>query len=816
METILQDMRYGLRQLRNTPGFTVVAVLTLALGIGANSAIFTVIDAAMFHALPYQSPERLVHLWETRPRTDFAQMEASLPNFQYFAETNHVLSGLAGYTGINLSLLGRGTPKRISGVRVTANFFDVLGVKPILGRAFQPGEDRPQGEQVALLSYGLWKSEFGADPNVIGRAINLSNEAYTIVGILPREFQFAKRGEAQLWIPLNPGAGFSAQNPGEADRRTFHWINMVARLGPGVTLSQAQAEMSHLAKQLAAQFPATNAGGDLRVVPLQEEIVGPMQPLLLALLTAVALVLLIACVNVANLLLARAGARKKEIAVRLALGASRWRLLRQMLIESAILSLLGGALGLVWAKWGVALIVAQVPGNVLARMPYLRGLPLNAGVLEFTVLVSVLTGLAFGILPALHTSRSNPQESLGEGSRTMGGTSHQRLRNALVISEIALSLMLLSGAGLLMKSLSRLLHVDPGFETENLLSMELSAPPVRYGDQKLNESLTRQLLDRAQALPGVQGAGLVDVTPFKGGGTAHFTVQGRPEPAPDRLPEANVRDASPSYFRVMGIPLLRGRFFAEGDGPDAPRVIIINQTLAGRVFPGQDPVGQHLVFRFGTTVVAEIAGVVGDEKLGSLDQQVTPIVYSCTFQSNDTDLTLMVRSSSDPGSLTAALRSSISQIDPNLLVNSAVTVRKIMADSPSVFMRRLPALLIGIFAALALVLSAIGLYGLLSYLVTRRTREIGVRMALGAQPRDVLRLLLGEGMRLAAAGVGIGLIVAAGASRVLMRLLFGVRPTDPWILLSVTALILTVAVAACSLPASRAAGVDPMEALRYE
>ena len=816
METLLQDIQYGFRQLRKTPGFTVVAVLTLALGIGANSAIFTVIDAAMFHALPFESPERLVHLWETRPDREFTQMEASRPNLLYWQESNHVFSGMAGYSGMPLSLLGRGVPKRLPAVRVTSNFFDVLGVQPYLGRTFQPGEDRPHGDPIAIISYGLWQTEFGADPKILGQALNISGQSYTVVGVLPAQFQFAKRGDAQLWIPLNPGAGLSAGSPGEADRRTFHWINMIARLKPSITLAQAQAEMTSLAKRLAAQYPATNAGGDLRVLSLQDEIVGPVRPALLALLAAVGLVLLIACVNVANLLLARAKARQREIAVRLALGATRWRLLRQMLTESTILALIGGLLGLVWAKWGVSLIIAQIPGKVLAQMPYLRGLSLNAGVVEFTFVASILTGIAFGVLPALQTSSSNPQEALAEGGRTMGGTAHHRLRNALVISEIALSSVLLIGAGLLMKSLNRLLHVDVGYQTESLLAAEISTPAAAYSDQKRNEILTHQILERAQNMPGVRSAALIDITPLKGGNTAHFTVQGRPAPAPDQLPQANTRDVSPNYFRVMGIPLQQGRFFSDHDGPDAPLVMLINKTLADRFFPGQDPVGQHLVFSFGTPQVIEIIGVVGDEKLGAPDKVTTPVIYSSTFQSNDTDLTLLLRSTADPQSLTTALRLTVNEIDPAILVNSAITVHKILADLPSVFIRRLPALLVGIFAALALLLAAIGLYGVLSYLVTQRTREIGVRMALGAQRRDIVRLLLAEGTRLAAVGIVIGLIAAVGFSRLMMGLLFGVRPTDPLVLLSVTGLILIVAVAACGLPASRASTVDPVVALRYE
>ena len=810
METLLQDIRYGWRMLAKSPGFTIVVVFTLAIGIGANTAIFSVINAAMFHALPFRAPEQLVHLWETRPAHEFVQMEASRPNFLEWQASNHVFSGLAGYTGVDLSLTGRGAPQRIFGARVTSNFFDVLGVQPLLGRAFRPGEDRSGGERSALLSYGLWQGRFGGDPRMIGQSLTLNGQPYTVVGILPREFQFAKRGNAEVWVPLNPSAD-------ESTRRTFHWVNVVGRLIPGVTVQQAQAEMTRLAHRLAAQYPEANAGGDARVLSLHEEIVGPVQPVLFSLLGAVGLVLLIACVNVANLLLARAKARQKEIAVRQALGATRWRLLRQVLTEAVILALCGGGLGLLWARWGVDLIIASVPAQLLAFMPYLRGVSLNLGVLEFTLAISVLTGILFGLVPALQASHLNLQDALKEGTRVAGGAAHQRLRSALVVSEIALSMVLLAGAGLLTKSLVRLLDLNPGFETQNLLAMPASAPPARYSDQERNAAFLRQLLERIQTVAGVRGAALIDTTPLNGGGTTGFTVEGRPTPAPGQAPEANTRDVSPGYFNVMGVPLLHGRLFTEQDKAGTPLVLIINKTLADKLFPGEDAVGHRFVFAFDShPAAAEIVGVVGDERLGSLDQAVTPVLYSSSFQSNDTDFTLLVRTAGDPANLTAAVRAEVANLDPNVLVSSAVALRQIISDSPSVFMRRFPALLIGVFAVLAVLLSAVGIYGVLSYLVTQRTREIGIRMALGAQRGNVLRLLLGEGLRLAALGIVIGLVAAVGAARLLAGLLFGVLPTDPSVLLGVTGFIAAVTLTACSIPARRATRVDPMVALRYE
>jgi putative ABC transport system permease protein len=810
VETFLQDIRYGWRALAKSPGFAVVAVLTLAIGIGANTAIFTVVNAAVFHSLPYRDPERLVHLWETRPAHEFAQMEASRPNLLEWQSSNHVFSALAGYTGVDFSLTGRGAPRRMYAGRVTANFFDVLGVQPILGRGFQGDEDRPGGARIALLSYGLWVSQFGSDPGILGQTLVLNGESYTVTGVLPREFQFAKRGRAELWVPLNPTGG-------EVTRRTYHWVNVIGRLQPGVTINQAQSEMSRIAQRLAAEYPDANAGGDIWVVPLHEEIVGPVQPLLFALLGAVGLVLLIACVNVANLLLARAEVRQKEIAVRLALGATRLRLLRHVLTESCILALAGGALGLLWAQWGVNLILARLPGVVLSRMPYLRGLSPDLGVLGFTFGISLLTGILFGMVPALQSTRLDLQDALKEGSRAVAGSGQHRLRNALVISEIAVSLVLLTGAGLLMKSLVNLLNVNPGFETQNLLAIPVSAPPGRYSDQQRNTAFLQQLLQQTRSVAGVRSTAVIDTMPLMGGGTVEFSVEGRPSPAPGQFPEANTRDVSPDYFQVMGIPLLRGRFFKEQDKSGTPLVLIINKTLADKLFPDNDAVGHRFVFVFDShPMAAEIVGVVGDEQLGPLDKALTPVLYSSSFQSNDTDVTLLVRTTADPGSMTAAVRAQVANLDRDVLVGSAETLRHVIADSPSVFMRRFPALLIGVFATLAVLLSAVGIYGVLSYLVTQRTREIGVRMALGAQRGNILRLLLGEGLRLAVLGIAIGLVAAVCATRLLSRLLFGVLPTDPAILLAVTGLIAIVTLAACAIPARRAIKVDPMVALRYE
>ncbi|HEY0006257.1 MAG TPA: ABC transporter permease [Pyrinomonadaceae bacterium] len=811
MSSLLQDLRYGFRMLFKRPGSTFVLILTLALGIGANTAIFTVVDAALLRSLPYTEPEQLVHLWETKPQQEFAEREASYPDYLDWKQQGDVFEQIGGYTERSFALSGQERTERVLGASVTASFFDVLGVKPVEGRTFLEGEDRPGAERVALLSYGLWQRRFGSDPAINGKRITLNGNSYTIVGVLPASFHFAKVGAAELWTPLDPV-------PQQLERRYFHWLNVVARLKPGTSLATAESRMRAVASGIEQSDPQSHAGTSIKLVPLQEEIVGPIKPILFVLLGAVGLVLLIACVNVANLLLVKSTTRKKEIAIRVALGASRWRLMRQLLTESLLLSALGGALGLVLALWSVDLLVAAIPPAQLALMPYLQDLSLNGQVLGFTCALSLLTGVLFGLTPALEISRPDLQEAMKEGGRSSGSRSTNRMRNILVVSEIALALVLLVGAGLLMRSLVQMLRVDPGFRTENLLTMKLSLPAARYSEDSQAVRFHQELLKRVETLPGVKAVATVSNLPLSGdGGTGIPQIVGRTQPENSNWGESHLRNISTGYFSLMGIPLIKGRFFTEEDKAGAQGVLIVNQTFASRIFPNENAVGQRVTFKFTADQPPfEIVGVVGDEKVTSLDARTTPVIYFPYQQGPDSTIGLVIRTGSDPSSLTSAVRHEVQALDQEIPLYSVMTMEQLINDAPATFMRRYPAYLIGIFACVALLLAVVGIYGVISYMVSQRTHEIAIRMALGAQRSDVLKLVLKQGMMLAASGVLLGLLGALALTRMLSSLLFGISARDPLTFLSVAALLLLVALVACYMPARKAMKVDPMTALRYE
>jgi putative ABC transport system permease protein len=817
MQTLWQDLRYGVRMLFKKPGFTLVAVITLALGIGANTAIFTVVNAALLRGLPYRDSERLVHLWETTPRKDFSQHEASYPDFLDWRE-NKVFEGVAAYAGgSGMTLTGRGTPERVPATLVSANFFSVLGVEAMRGRAFRPEEDQASAAPTVMLSYGLWQRLFGADPNIIGQSLTLDGRPYNVIGILPPSFQFALRGDSELWAAYEPTQ--AAAQLSQLTSRGPHGTKVIARLKPGVSFEQAQAEMHAVGRRIEQQHPDSHTGTTVILVPLQEQIVGAIKPVLLVLLGAVGFVLLIACANVANLLLARASARRKEVAIRAALGASRWRLMRQMLTESMLLALVGGAAGLLIAQWGVAVLVAAIPEFQLNTMPYLRGLSLDRGMLAFTGLLSLLTGLVFGLAPAWQASKLELQTVLKEGGRTAAGATRHRLRDVLVVTEIALALVLLVGAGLMMRSVWRLLEVNPGFRTENLLTMRISLPAAKYQAAAKAENFYRQLDSRLEALPGVKGSGLVSRVPLQGGFTTAFYPAGQPVPPRGQEIEGNLRYVSSGYFQTMGVPLIKGRYFTDQDNPTAPAALIVNQTLARRLFPNQAAVGQQLVFVDRPTI--QIVGVVGDEKVNGLDAKITPVVYfpflqGANSQGPNTTATLMVRTASDPTNLAAAIQRESRTLESDLSIFAVSTMEQLITNAPSTFRRRYPAFLISIFAAVALVLASVGIYGLLSYSISQRTQEIGVRVALGAQASDVLRLVIGRGMRLTLIGVAVGLAGAYALTRWIENLLFEVKPTDPVTFGAVAVLLTLVALLACWIPARRATQVDPMVALRQE
>jgi predicted permease len=807
MESVVRDLKFAFRSLFKRPGFVAVAVITLALGIGGSTAIFTVVDAALLRGLPYKSPDRLYHLWEKTPKEEFSKREMSYPDYQDYQQ-NNVLEGLAAYTGGRAILSGEGEPEFVGGPRVSANFFSVLGVDAIAGRTFQPGEDQPNGPKVTVLDYGLWQRRFGGDRNVIGRALTINGESYTIIGVLPESFQFALRAN-DLWLPYQP-------TENQRTRRFMHGTNLIGRLKPGVDATQAQSELNLIASRIEKEYNDSHAGTTMRLVPLQEEVIGNVRPILLVLLAAVGFVLLIACANVASLLLTRSLARQKEVAIRSALGASRWRVIRQLLTESILLSLLGGSAGLLIAYWGVPALVSALPQNQLIAMPFLKTLSLNGGILAFSFALSLLTGLVFGLAPALQSSRLDLNEVLKEGGRTMAAGASHRLRSAMVVTEIALAVVLLVGAGLMMKSLLRLLQTNVGFKTENLLTVMFVLPPSKYTEDNQIINASQQLQERVQSLPGVSSTGTVDILPLNAGNTTRFFVDGDPVPAPGKEIEANMRIVSDNYFRTLGVPLLAGRTFDDRDAADKPGVVIIGKTIADRLFAGRDPVGRKLRYSSIQSDGDLIVGVVGDVKITGLDEAVRPVLYYPFRQSASPFMSLVVRTDADPTALAASIRNEIRNLEPGTAILAINSMDQMIAQTPASFMRRFPALLIGIFAIVALLLASIGIYGVVSYSVSQQTHHIGVRMALGASPSDILRMVLKQGLLLAIAGVAIGIAAAFGLMRLLRTLLFEVSTNDAATFALVAGALFIVALLACYLPARRATRVDPLVALRYE
>jgi putative ABC transport system permease protein len=812
MSKLLQDLRYGIRTLLKRPGFACIAVATLALGIGASTVIFTVVDAALLRGLPYKEPNALYHLWERTPKQDFSKREFSYPDYQDYQQ-NNVFDGLAAYTGGGALLTGLGEAERIAAPRASANFFSVLGVEPYLGRTFQSGEDVPNGPKVTVLTYGFWQRRFGADQNVLGRAITINGDSYTIVGVLPASFQFALRN-SDLWLPYQP-------TQTQLTRRSMHGTNLIGRLKSGVTPEQANSEINVIASRIEKQYNDSHAGTTARVVPLQEEIVGTVRPILLVLLAAVAFVLLIACANVASLLLTRSLARQKEVALRAALGASRWRVVRQLLTESLLLSLAGGVGGLLIAYWGVPALVSTLPQNQLIALPFLRSLHIDLGILGFSLGLSLLTGIVFGLVPALQSSRLDLNEVLKEGGRQSSAGTGQRLRSALVVGEIAMAVVLLVGAGLMMKSLMRLLQTNVGFNTENLLTMGVVLSPAKYTDPNKLTDFYTQLHERVRALPGVAGAGTVDILPVNAGNTTRFIVDGDPIPPPGKETEANSRVVDEHYFRTIGVPLLAGRMFEDRDDVNAPPVVIIGKTIADRLFPGRDPVGRKLRYPSAPQVPPiTIVGVVGDVKITGLDDDIRPVLYYPFLQNGGFNTSLVVRSTTDPTSLAGAVRAEIRNLDPDAAILNVNTMEGMISQTQASFIRRFPALLIGIFAGVALLLASIGIYGVVSYSVSQQIHYIGIRMALGAGPSDILRMVLKQGMILALAGVAIGVIASLALMKLLTSwvstLLYQVKTTDITTFAIVAGTLIAVALLACYLPARRATKVDPLVALRYE
>jgi putative ABC transport system permease protein len=797
-----QDVRYGARGLLKSPGFAAAAVLVLALGIGANSAIFSVVNAVLLRSLPYQNPERLVWVGGNI-RGGNPRASVSPPDFLDYRAQNNSFEEFAASTSIPvpLNLTGAGEPERLTGSVVTTNYFRAFGVKPLVGRTFNPEDERTVSSAPAVvLSHGLWQRRFGADPAVVGKSVLIDGKSATIIGVAPQSFQYPAGTE--IWAPL------SFDNP-EMKVRRAHFLRPVGLLKPDVTLAQAQAEMDVIAGRLEQQYPDSNTKWSLNLVPLQEQVVGNVRASLWVLLGAVGFVLLIACANVANLMLARATARHKEIAIRTALGASRARVVRQLLTESLLLSLLGGALGVLLAVWSVDALVALAQGIV----PRAAEIGVDSRVLGFTLAVSVLTGAIFGLLPALRASKPDLNEVLKEGGRSSVGVRHGRVRSSLVVAEVALALMLLVGSGLLIRSFVGLQRVNPGFEAENVLTLRLSLARAKYPKAEQAAAFFDQLQQRVAALPGVVAVGTVSELPLSGQpNDNYFTIAEHPPQDARQQVTADFRRANHDYFRAMSIPVLRGRPFTEQEARADAKVVVINETLATTFFPGEDPLGKHLVIDTGAPTQFEIVGVVGDVRHRSLEQGVYQMMYVPSLQVGNNNL--VIRTASNPAGRAAAVRQQVAAIDRDQPVSAIRTMTDVLSES--VGQQRFRTMLLAAFAAVALVLAAVGIYGVISYSVTQRTHEIGVRMALGAQRRDVVRLIVRGGLALTLLGVALGLAGSFALTRVMSGLLFGVSATDPATFAGITALLTSVALLACYLPARRATKVDPMVALRYE
>jgi putative ABC transport system permease protein len=802
MRTLLQDLRFGWRTLWRRPGFTAVAVLTLALGIGANTAIFSVVNAVLLRPLPYEGSEWLVVLTEESRQNP--SMFISYPNFLDWKERSRSFEALAVHRQQAFILTGGEEPERLDGRQVSADFFNVFGVRPELGRAFLGEEDRPGGRPVAVLSHGLWERRFGGGPGVVGGTITLDGRPFTVVGVLPEGFRAA--GEADVFVPFGQWSG----QPGWMNRDVRPGGRAVGRLKTGTSIESARAEMRAITAGLEAQHPRTNTGVGVRLVPLYESVVGDTRPALLMLLGAVALLLLIACANIANLLLARAASRRQEFAVRAALGASRWRLARQLLTESVVLALLGGGLGLLLALWGVDLLSASGAGN----LPRATEIGVDARVVAFTALVTLLTGVAFGLVPALQNSAAVPGSALKAAGRGASASGGRRLSGALIIAETALALVLLVGAGLLVKSFARLQEVDPGFDHENVLTMRVPLPRARYAKDEQVAEFYRALLERVRSLPGVESAAVANELPFTGRGwPVEVEAADRPVPPAGQSPVADWGIVSPEYFRTMGIPLIRGRALAESDTAAARRVVVVDEEVARHFWPGGEAVGQRL--RVVGPDPFEVVGVARRVRNYGLDADSRMRVYVPAAQTPMHMMNLAVRASGpDAEGLAKAVAGEVRALDSGQPVYGVRTMERIVSESLAP--RRFNMALVALFAAGALLLASIGIYGVIAYTVARRTREIGIRVALGARRGDVLRLVLGQGMRPALAGVGLGLAASLALTRLMSSLLYGVSATDPVTFAAVSGLLVVVALLACYFPARRATKVDPAVALRYE
>ena len=809
MQSFLRDLRYAIRVMAGNRAFSAAAIIVLALGIGANSVIFSVVNAVLLSSLPYPDADRIVMVFES-DRQRQTQEAVSAANFLDWREQNQVFESIAAFREENMSLTGADRPERIPSVIATADLFSVLGVKPMLGRVFRTDEENLRSSRVAVISQGLWERRFGADPNIIGQKITVNGEPLMIIGVMPGSFRFPS--ETDLWISpryvvpehiLRPSIDMTTS-------RDSHYLNAIARLKPGITIRQAGAEMDTIANRLEKLYPGDNEGRGVSLTTIREDVVGKIRPTLLVLFGAVGFVLLIACGNVANLLLARGASRQKEMAIRTALGASRFRLIRQLLTESALLAIGAGALGILLALWGINALVALIPADITPT----KGIQIDTVVFGFTLVLSLITGLVFGVVPAWQATRGELNESLKDGGRgSSGGLRRSRVRSVLIVSEIALSLVLLIGAGLMIKSFIRLVHVNPGFETGHIATMRLSLPAAQYQTAPKRAMFFQQVITGLQGLSGIQSAGAISRLPLTSGNSSRgFNIEGHAE-SNDSV-NIDYRVISPDYFRSMGIRLVKGRDIDDHDNNPSSGVVIINETMARLFWPNETALGQRVRLEGDENPWMEVVGIVADVKHFGLESQTKPEIYVPYFIDPWPFMTIVVRSSSDLASLSAAIRDQVWSVDKDIPIPNIRTMDQLL--STSVARPRFNMLLLGVFAVIALVLSAVGVYGVMSYSVVQRTHEIGIRMALGAAKPDVLKLVVVQGLKLLLIGIGLGLLAALALTRVLTSMLFGVEPTDPATFAMISVLLACVALTACIVPARRATKVDPIVALRYE
>ena len=811
--SLLQDVRYAARMLRKAPGFAAIAILTLALGIGANTAIFSVVDAVLLKPLPFQNPASLTMVWEDNPSHGLLHNTVAPPNLLHWEQHNHCFSAMAPFLDLPINLTGAGQPEQVSVQYVSPNFFSLLGVTPILGRGFVQGEDQPGKRHVVVLSYGLWQSKFGGDPNVIGKTVQLSGAANTVIGVTAPDFDFyisefsSTSERPQLWAPLERPAAWQDWS------KVGRFLRVIARLSPGISLAQAQSEMDVVAANLAGQYPGYDKGWGVALVPLRDQLSGSLRPALLILLGAVGLVLLIACANISSLLLSRAAGRRQEMAVRVALGASPRRITQQLLTESLLLGLIGGTLGALVAIWTTHALIHSGSASVAG----LKAVSVDWRILFFAAGLTLLAAVLAGLLPSFMAGRGEVASALPEGGRTASeGRKSMAARSALVVVEISLALVLLAGSSLLVQSFLRLTGVNPGFHAAQLLTFQLTLPHSKYREDGARAAFFSQFLAKIRALPVTISATADVAPPFSGGGAAtDFAIVGEAPRRPGESFGTDVRVIEPEYFRTMNIPLLRGRTFTEREFAQQSNVVIVNKTFADKYFAGKDPLGQKIIIDMkDQNLPDEIIGIVGDVHESSLASAPEPVSYWPYPELPYSVMTVVVRTASSPVSLVPPIRAALQQMDKDQPMAKIATMDQLVSES--VASSRFTMLLLSTFAGLALVLACIGIYGLMAYSVAQRRHEIGIRLALGAQRRDVLRLVLGQGSRLALTGVGIGLAAALILTRLMTTLLYGVRPGDPLTFATVAVVLTGIALLACYIPARRAMQLDPLLALRYE